>query len=264
MIHVGTSGYVYDHWRHVFYPKGLPARRWLEHYARIFRTVELNATFYRLPTASAVDGWRDGTPPGFRFAAKGSRYLTHMKRLKDAGPGIRKYFDLILRLGKKLDVVLWQLPPQMNKPDAERLARFLEHVPRDGLRHAVEFRHASWYSEEICRVLDAHGAAFCEHDLVEAQPPRPTGGFRYLRFHGATGKYRGRYGKRALRPFARDLKTWAGDAYVYFNNDHFGHAIRDALDLSDLLGDRLQYADAVRHTRGTAAAALERAGADRH
>jgi len=257
VIHLGTSGYVYAHWRRVFYPKGLPARRWLEHYARIFRTVELNATFYRLPTAAAVDGWREGTPEGFRFAAKGSRYLTHMKRLKDPGPGIERYFDLVLRLGKKLSVVLWQLPPQMNTADPERLAQFLEKLPRRGLRHALEFRSASWYVDEVCEVLDAHGAAFCEHDLVAVKPPRLTGGFRYLRFHGATGKYRGRYGKRALRPFARDLLRWRGDAYVYFNNDTFGHAIRDALDLSDLLGDRLHSRNVVRHSRRTTAAALE-------
>jgi uncharacterized protein YecE (DUF72 family) len=109
VIHLGTSGWVYDHWRRVFYPKGLPAKRWLSHYARVFPTVELNATFYRLPTPAAVDGWREGTPRGFRFAAKGSRYLTHMKRLKDPSPGIDRYFELILRLGRKLSVVLWQL-----------------------------------------------------------------------------------------------------------------------------------------------------------
>jgi len=264
MIRVGTSGYAYDHWRHVFYPKGLPARRWLEYYARIFSTVELNTTFYRLPTASAVDRWRDETPPGFRFAAKGSRYLTHMKRLTDPGPGIDRYFELIHRLGKKLSVVLWQLPPQMNRADPERLARFLEWLPRHGLRHAVEFRSPSWYSAEVCAVLDAWGAAFCEHDLVRLRPPRVTGGFRYLRFHGATGKYRGRYGKRALRPFAKDLMTWPGDAYVYFNNDHFGHAIRDALDLSELLGEPLDFGDAVRDPRRTRPLAMEPAGADRH
>ena len=257
MIHLGTSGYVYAHWREIFYPKGLPARQWLAHYARIFRTVELNATFYRLPTAKAVDGWREGTPEGFLFAAKGSRYLTHMKRLKDVGDGIDRYFDLILRLGRKLSVVLWQLPPQMNRADPERLARFLEALPRKGLRHAVEFRSAAWYVDSVCDVLDAHGAAFCEHDLVAPRPPRMTGGFRYLRFHGATGKYRGRYGKRALAPLARDLLARREDAYVYFNNDIGGHAIRDALDLSDLLGDRIHSGDAVRDPRRTHRAAVE-------
>jgi uncharacterized protein YecE (DUF72 family) len=236
MIHLGTSGYVYRHWRDLFYPPGLPAKRWLDHYTRVFSTVELNATFYRLPTPAAVDGWREGTPRGFVFAAKGSRYLTHMKRLTDPGPGIDRYFELILRLRKKLQVVLWQLPPQMNRADPDRLARFLALLPRPrGLRHALEFRSDAWYTPEVCDVLDAHGAAFCEHDLVAARPPRLTGGFRYLRFHGATGKYRGRYGKRALRPFAASLKSFRGDAYVYFNNDTHGHAIEDALDLSALL-----------------------------
>lgn len=255
MIHLGTSGYVYDHWRRLFYPEGLPAGRWLEHYARFFSTVELNATFYRLPTAKTVDGWREGTPRGFRFAAKGSRYLTHMKRLKDAGPGLDRYFELALRLGRKLSVVLWQLPPQMNRADPERLLRFLERLPRKGPRHAVEFRSAAWYTEEVCEVLDARGAAFCEHDLVDARPPRITGGFRYLRFHGATGKYRGRYGKRALRPFARSLAAFRGDSYAYFNNDHFGHALRDALDLSELLGGPVGSADALRNPRRTFEAA---------
>lgn len=257
MIHLGTSGYLYAGWRGIFYPKGLPARQWLDHYARIFATVELNATFYRLPTAKTVDGWREGTPPGFRFAVKGSRYLTHMKRLKDPGPGIDRYFELILRLGKKLSVVLWQLPPQMNRADPGRLARFLEALPRKGLRHAVEFRSPAWYVDPVCDVLDAHGAAFCEHDLVAARPPRLTGGFRYLRFHGATGKYRGRYGKRALAPLARELLRRREDAYVYFNNDVGGHAIRDALDLSDLLGDRIDLGDAVRDPRRTHRAAVE-------
>jgi uncharacterized protein YecE (DUF72 family) len=237
VIHVGTSGYVYAEWRRLFYPEGLPARQWLAHYARVFETVELNATFYRLPTASAVDGWREGTPAAFRFAAKGSRYLTHMKRLKDPGEGIERYFDVVSRLGRKLSVVLWQLPPQMKRADPDRLASFLKKLPHRGLRHAVEFRSDAWYTDEVCRVLEAHGAAFCEHDLVAARPPRLTGGFRYLRFQGATGKYAGRYGKRALRPFAADLLRWRGDAYVYFNNDRYGHAIQDALDLAELLGE---------------------------
>lgn len=257
MIHLGTSGYVYDHWRGIFYPKGLAARQWLAHYARVFSTVELNATFYRLPTARTVDGWREGTPKGFLFAAKGSRYLTHMKRLTDPGPGIDRYFELILRLGKKLSVVLWQLPPQMNRADPDRLARFLQALPRRGPRHAVEFRSPAWYVDSVCDVLDAHGAAFCEHDLLAARPPRLTGGFRYLRFHGATGKYRGRYGKRALATLARDLLRRPVDAYVYFNNDISGHAIRDALDLSELLGRRIHSPDALRDARGTDRAAVE-------
>jgi uncharacterized protein YecE (DUF72 family) len=255
VIHLGTSGYVYDHWRHIFYPRGLPTSRWLAHYVRVFSTVELNATFYRLPSESAVDGWRQGTPAGFRFAAKGSRYLTHMKRLLDPGPGIDKYFERILRLGKKLSVVLWQLPPQMNKADPLRLQNFLEKLPRKGPRHAFEFRSDAWYTEEICDLLDEYRAAFCEHDLVAARPPRITGGFRYLRFHGATGKYHGRYRKRALSPVARSLSTCGVEAWVYFNNDIQGHALHDAMDLSELLA--ADSANAFRDARRTLAAPLE-------
>src|SRR6266849_3730688 len=183
-IRVGTSGDVHKHWRNLLY-EGVPPSRWLERYAQVFDTVELNATFYRLPSASMVDGWRDRTPRGFLFACKGSRYLTHMKRLKDPGPGLDRYFEVVLRLGAKLGPILWQLPPQMNRPDL--------------------------------------------------QPPAHTGGWRYVRFHGATGKYRGRYGRTALRKWARDLKAYGRDAYVYFNSDTHGHAVRDALDLSELL-----------------------------
>jgi uncharacterized protein YecE (DUF72 family) len=235
LIHLGTSGYSYDHWRHIFYPRGLPTKAWLKHYSQIFSTVELNATFYRLPADSAVDGWREGTPKGFRFAAKGSRYLTHMKRLLDPGPGIDRYFERISRLGTKLSVVLWQLPPQMDKANPMRLQGFLDKLPRQGLQHAFEFRSEAWYTNDICDLLDAYGAAFCEHDLVRMKPPRTTGGFRYLRFHGTSGKYHGLYGRRALRPVARDLLRSSADAYVYFNNDLQGHALKDAMDLNDLL-----------------------------
>jgi uncharacterized protein YecE (DUF72 family) len=253
VIHVGTSGYSYGHWKGVFYPRDLPASRWLEHYARVFSSLELNATFYRLPAPGAAERWREGTPRGFLFAAKGSRYLTHMKRLADAAQGLARYFERIRGLGRKLAVVLWQLPPQMARADPRRLRSFLEQLPRRGPRHAFEFRSDGWYTNEICDLLDEYGAAFCEHDLVAQRPPRTTGGFRYLRFHGATGKYRGRYGRRALRIVARDLARFRGDAWVFFNNDRFGHAVRDALDLAGLLPSPR----AVRDARRADAASLE-------
>jgi uncharacterized protein YecE (DUF72 family) len=236
---VGTSGFVYAHWRGLFYPRDLPQRLWFERYTAEFRTVELNATFYRLPRPEAVDRWRRDSPPGFLFAAKGSRFITHMKRLLDPAASIPRYFEPVGRLRDKLAVVLWQLPPHW-QANAGRLDDFLAQVP-GGVRHAVEFRDASWYSEAICDILDAHGAAFCEHDLVDRRPPRLTGAFRYIRFHGHTGKYQGRYGPRALEPWARDLERWSRryDAYVYFNNDIGGHAISDARDLRALLGDEV-------------------------
>lgn len=237
-IHLGTSGYVYRDWRGLLYPPRLAARRWLRRYCDVFDTVELNATFYRLPSPETVDRWREGSPPGFRFAVKGSRFLTHMKRLTDTTRGLERFYERAGRLGEKLAVVLWQLPPQMKRPDLERLDNFLKAQPK-GPRQAVEFRDPAWYTEDVCRVLDARAAAFCEHDLVGRPPPRPTGGFRYLRFHGATGKYRGRYGEQALEPYARDLARWQGsgkDAFVFFNNDTLGAALYDARELGRLLG----------------------------
>ncbi len=234
-IVVGTSGYQYDHWRRVLYPEGLPQYRWLAHYAELFRTVELNVTFYRLPTPAAVDHWRDATPDGFLFAVKGSRYITHVKRLVDAGQGLHRFFRPMRRLGPKLGPVLWQLPPQM-RPDLDRLEAFLDRLPTD-VRHAFEFRNEGWYGEETCALLDRHGVAFCEHDLVDRRPPYSTGGFRYLRFHGTTARYFGRYGRAALGAVAEELRRWRrrGDAYAYFNNDLGGCAVRDALDLGALL-----------------------------
>lgn len=237
MIRVGTSGYLYRHWRGVLYPEGLAQRDWLPHYARVFDTVELNATFYRLPSAAAVTRWRALVPAEFTFAVKGSRFLTHMKRLLDAGPGLRRFLDSVSRLREKLGPMLWQLPPQLG-PDLPRLERFLAGLPPG--RHAIEFRDPAWYVEETCDLLDAHGAAFCEHDAVDRPPPRHTGGWRYLRFHGPTGRYAGRYGPAALRPVASDLLAWSRegrDAYAYFNNDAGGHAVHDARALRALLGE---------------------------
>ncbi|RKG78146.1 DUF72 domain-containing protein [Corallococcus exercitus] len=240
-IHLGTSGYVYKHWKGLFYPDGLPARRWLPYYARVFSTVELNATFYRLPTESAVDGWREQVPSGFRFACKGSRFLTHLKRLTEVGEGVALFHSRVLRLGSRLGPILWQLPPHMTKADPERLERFLAHLP-GGVQHVFEFRQAAWYHPEVLAVLEAYGAAVCEHDLVDVPVPHPTGGFRYLRFHGTSGRYEGRYGRRALRRVAEDLNAWRDSgrtAWVFFNNDLQGHALLDAFDLAELLGEPL-------------------------
>lgn len=235
-ILVGTSGWQYDHWRGVLYPEGVPQRLWLARYAEHFATVELNATFYRLATPAACDRWREATPAGFAFATKGSRFITHVKRLGDPARPLRRFFRPLRRLGPKLAVVLWQLPPQM-RPDLARLEGFLRRLP-GGVRHAFEFRNPAWYQQAVCDLIDRHGAAFCEHDLVDRPPPRVTGGFRYLRFHGTSAGYGGLYGERLLRPWAQDLRRWRrrGDAFVYFNNDLGGGAVRDALLLARLLG----------------------------
>ena len=232
---VGTSGFVYAHWRGVLYPPDLPQRLWLARYAEEFRTLEVNATFYRLPRPEAVERWRLETPARFVFAAKGSRFITHMKRLLGEGPALARYFEPVGRLGEKLAVVLWQLPPRW-RANPERLQAFLASLPRT-VRHAFEFRDESWYDEAVCELLDRHGAAFCEHDLLRRPPPRLTGGFRYVRFHGTAAPYHGRYGAEALGPWARDLARFSrrGDAFVYFNNDAGGHAVHDARELLRLL-----------------------------
>jgi uncharacterized protein YecE (DUF72 family) len=236
-IWLGTSGYAYRHWRGLLFPQKMPTSAWLRRYAEVFETLEVNATFYRLQTRETFERWRRETPRGFRFACKGSRFLTHMKRLLDVETGLSRFYDPLEGLGSKRGPVLFQLPPRM-KVDAARLDHFLAHQPR-GVRCAVEFRDAVWYDEEVCAVLDRHRAAFCEHDLVDVQPPRHTGGFRYVRFHGTTGKYAGRYGREGLRWWAKELLRWkdAGhEVWVFFNNDTGGHALYDARDLADLLG----------------------------
>jgi uncharacterized protein YecE (DUF72 family) len=228
---------MYRHWRGLLYPEGLAQRRWLERYVQVFDTVEMNATFYRLPTPETVERWREIAPSRFVFAVKGSRYLTHLKRLLDAGQGLRRFYVPVSRFGEKLGPVLWQLPPHL-KPDPPRLDRFLSRLPPG--RHAVEFRDADWYSDEVCAVLARHGAAFCEHDQIARAPPRLTGRFRYVRFHGTTGRYSGRYGAHALRPFAEsylDSAARGTPVFVYFNNDVGGHAVTDALDLLALVGE---------------------------
>lgn len=234
-IRIGTSGYDYPHFRGVLYPPKLPRARWLGFYARVFPAVELNATFYRLPVEGSAARWQAEVPAGFRFAVKGSRFLTHMKRLLDTGPGVKRFFSAIEPLTPKLGPVLWQLPPRM-KPDLPRLRRFLRALPPE-LQHVVEFRDPAWYLPEVCELLDELGVAFCEHDLVDADPPRLTGPIRYLRFHGVTAPYQGRYGPRRLREVAASLRASRRPAWVFFNNDTGGHAVRDALELSEQLGE---------------------------
>jgi uncharacterized protein YecE (DUF72 family) len=239
---VGTSGYVYPHWRSRFYPQGLPAREWLAFYARFFDTVELNNTFYRLPSEKAARGWADASPEGFLFSVKGSRYLTHIKRLKDTEQGLRRFFEALAPLASRVGPVLWQLPPQM-KPDLPRLRDFLQALPRRShFLPVVEARHPDWYGDALYRLLEDEGASLCLQDLVEVPslPWPPPGRVYYRRFHGVGTRYSGRYGRAALVPRADEMSALAQagvPCFAYFNNDAEGHAISDARDLVRLLGD---------------------------
>jgi len=237
-IHVGTSGWAYAHWDPSFYPEHTPADRRLTAYAERLPTVEIDATFYRLPSERAVTAWRDEVPAGFVFAVKGSRFITHFRRLTDTDEAVAAFADRLSLLGDKLEVMLWQLPPDLKAAPA-LLDRFLASLPA-GVRHAVEFRHASWLTPETFDVLRAHGAAHV-HISSDEMPVdlTPTADFVYVRFHG-TAEYHGAYTHPALEPWAAFLHDQAAsgrDGYVYFNNDFEGHAPRDAARLIGMLGD---------------------------
>jgi uncharacterized protein YecE (DUF72 family) len=240
-VWIGTSGWVYKHWAANFYPKGWPKKREFEFYTQHFPTVEINATFYRLPTLKMVRGWRERSPRDFIFAVKGSRYLTHIRRLRDTSKGLRKYFSRIKPLAGRTGPILWQLPPSFSKKDenVQRLERFLAKLPRE-YQHAVEFRHPSWMDEQTHALLRRHHVASVW--LSSLRMPADysiTADFVYLRFHGLAGGAYHDYTDAELRPWAKQLARAARKGvpcYVYFNNDLNTRAPLNAHALMKLLG----------------------------
>jgi len=235
-LRIGTSGYQYPHWAGDFYPEGLPRRRWLEHYAKHFDTVEINNTFYRLPEAATFDRWREQAPPGFRFALKYSRYGTHLKHLADPEGSLGHVLGRAERRGVRLGPILVQLPPRW-KADSERLDAFLRAAPRRH-RWAIELRDESWLQDEVYDVLRGHGAALVIHDMIDDHPVELTADWSYRRFHGR--HYAGSYSPQALSAQARRIRRWlrtGHDVWGYFNNDEGGHAPRNAADLRRYLRD---------------------------
>ena len=237
---VGTSGWNYRWWRGVFYPEGLPQREWLGHYVRHFDTVEINATFYRQPRTETFARWRGAAPPGFVYAVKASRQLTHLKRLAECGEPLARFFDGIRALGATLGPILYQLPPGFES-DARRLAAFAELLPRD-LVHVFEFRHVSWFGPQIRQVLERQGLVFCIHDHRQLEVPEwVTGPAAYWRFHGFTRGPDGSYADAALAASAKRMQAELARGvpiYAYFNNDAYGCAVRDAKRLAKMLGAR--------------------------
>ena len=235
---IGTSGYVYRHWRKgIFYPNGLPAREELAYYASRFRTVELNNPFYRLPTTEMFERWRDSTPPDFQFAVKASRYITHIKRLRNVAGELALFLNRASNLGPKLGPVLFQLPPTQQL-ELALLDEFLPLLSRD--RHwVIEFRHPSWHTREAYQRLTNHGVALCIPVGGGLHPDRiTTGSFTYLRMHRGQ-EPEGGFTEDELVSWAgqiRALRTAGKQVYVYFNNDWGGYAIRDAFKLRQLLG----------------------------
>jgi uncharacterized protein YecE (DUF72 family) len=228
---IGTSGWQYRHWREAFYPHGLAQRDWLEFYAARFATVESNAAFYRLPEERTFGDWARRTPDDFVWAVKVSRFLTHVKRLRDPAEPVERFVNHARGLGGKLGPALLQLPPQL-EADIKLLDGCLAEFPR-GMRVAVEFRHKSWWTAEVRRVLERHGAALCWADRRGPVAPRwVTADWGYLRFHEGRAAPRPCYDGEALAAWsehiARELPLQS-DQFVYFNNDHRACALRDAI-----------------------------------
>ncbi|HJU62538.1 MAG TPA: DUF72 domain-containing protein [Candidatus Binatia bacterium] len=236
-IHIGTSGWHYKHWRGSFYDPDARAADMLRFYVQQFDTVEINNSFYRLPTKAALQNWRDVAPGKFCFAVKGSRFLTHMKKLKDPEPGLGRFFDRVETLGRKLGPILFQLPPGW-QCNSERLASFLRALPPQR-RYAFEFRNPTWHQEVIYELLRSHNAAFCIYELAGFQSPvQISADFAYVRLHGPDGAYQGKYTNKQLGGWAEQIRHWQRrlkNIYVYFDNDQNGYAACNALELKKML-----------------------------
>jgi uncharacterized protein YecE (DUF72 family) len=239
-VRLGCSGWNYASWKEELY-EGRPARLWLEHYARHFDTVEVNNTFYRLPNRAAVANWERTAPPGFTFALKVSRYLTHVKRLTDLGLGLQRYYDRIepLLRSPKLGPLLWQLPPNFQRDDV-RLGNALATMREDGRRHCIEFRHPSWFVDETYDALREHGVALVIGDRPEVKAFQAevfTADWTFVRFHYGSRGRRGNYSEGELQAWASKFRQWREqvDVFAYFNNDWEVFAVRNALRMKELL-----------------------------
>ena len=235
-IRIGTSGWVYPHWREIFYPAKLRQKNWFSYYAEYFDTVEINNTFYRLPTDTAFAKWRSQAPPGFLYAVKASRFLTHMKKLKDPEQPLQTFMEHAALLGATLGPILYQLPPcwHVNLP---RLESFLALLPGQ-YQHVIEFRDPSWLIDEVFQLMERYHVSHCIHDMAPLQVDfRVTASPVYLRLHGGPD-HGGDYSVAELETLAERIDDWHSqglDVFVYFNNDNNCYAIRNAQELKNLL-----------------------------
>jgi len=241
--YIGTSGWHYSHWQDRFYPEALSKAKWLEFYASRFTTVELNNSFYRLPSEAAFATWYELSPANFVFAVKVSRFVTHIKRLKDTEEAVERFIGRAKILGEKLGPLLYQLPPNMHRND-ERLESFLVTLPR-GLKHVVEFRHQSWLEAKVFGILHKYNIGFCVFDMPSLSCPLlATADFAYIRFHGGSELYASCYPDEELADWARRLADLAVNlkaVYIYFNNDAEAFAVSNAITLGGYLqkGDKV-------------------------
>jgi len=241
-IRIGCSGWIYRHWRGLFYPEKMAQRLWYAHYAETFDTVELNTSFYHLPKPETFTKWCDQAPAGFRYAVKAPSFITHMKKLKDCAEPVDEFLRRARNLCDTIGPILYQLPPRWGC-NVERLEEFVALLPRD-LVHVFEFREKSWLCEQVLALLDRSGVSFCAHDMPDLKTERwAAGPIAYVRFHGGVGKYWGRYTDEALLAWTDWIvaEAEAGrDVWCYFNNDIHGHAIHDALTLRGMVGQALR------------------------
>jgi uncharacterized protein YecE (DUF72 family) len=238
-IHIGTSGWHYDHWEGIFYPGGMAKEDYLRFYSRRFQTAEINNSFYQMPKEKTLENWKDIVPEHFIFSVKASRYITHMKKLKDSRGPVSRFLKRIEALGNKLGPILFQLPPRWNV-NLERLDAFLKNLPA-GFRYSFEFRDPSWCQERVYDLLAERGAAFCIYDFDRRQSPKEvTSDFVYIRLHGPDGPYKGKYGSSSLSGWAGAISAWAKEKkeiYCYFDNDQSGYAVQDASELDRMMED---------------------------
>ncbi len=236
-IFIGTSGWNYDHWRGTFYPESIKKKEWFSHYQSQLSTVEINNTFYNLPSKKTFEDWQTSTAEGFLFSVKASRYITHMKKLKDPEQSTPKFFDAVQGLGDKLGPVLFQLPPKWKK-NTERLQSFVRELP-EGFRYTFEFRDHSWFDAEIYQILSNNNIAFCIYHLEGFETPRETtADFVYIRLHGPKAAYQGKYSREELSGWAGALSAWqrqGKDIYLYFDNDQLGYAPQNALEIRNMV-----------------------------
>ncbi len=236
-VFIGTSGWSYSHWRGLFYPEDLPQSGWFSYYRERFQTVEINNTFYHLPPPKTFQGWREQAPSGFVYAVKANRYITHIKRLRDPEESLEKFIDRVRLLGESLGPILYQLPPRW-RPDLERLEAFIEALPQD-LDHVFEFRDPRWLCPAVFDLLEREGVGFCIMSLPHIDcPRRVTSQVAYIRMHGSRLLYASHYTPQELKEWAEytlPLLREGHRVYIYFNNDAYAYAVKNALELEGLI-----------------------------
>lgn len=239
LIHIGTSGWNFDHWKKTFYPENIKSNEMFEYYRNIFDTVEINNTFYNLPEEKTLEKWKNAVSESFLFSVKASRYITHMKKLKDPDKSLPRFFERIKILKDNLGPILFQCPPNW-RVNTERLEAFLDALS-DDYRYTFEFRDPSWFDEKVYRLLKKKGAAFCIYDLEGRLSPKEiTSDFIYLRLHGPAGNaYQGSYDTQALSGWAGAFSTWSDmgkEIFCYFDNDEAGYAAQNAAQIKKMIG----------------------------